>query len=36
MGSLRSVPGPWNVEKRCATTTTNDKRLGRSAQISTL
>jgi hypothetical protein len=33
---LRSVPSPWNVEKRCAPTRTNDKRLRWSERLSTL
>ena len=34
---LKSVPSPWNaVEIRCATTTNNDKCLGRSDPTSSL
>jgi hypothetical protein len=33
---VRSVPSPCNTEKRCKTTTTNDKRLRWSEQLSTL
>ena len=36
IGRLRSVPSPCNVEKRCKTTTTNDKRLRWSEQLSSL
>jgi hypothetical protein len=36
IGASQVVPSPCNTEKRCKTTTTNDKRLRWSEQLSTL